>query len=216
MNESSTFFSSNTKKRYWRINHDPNVSILDCKSTNVIYLLTCQSCTIQYVGETCQPKLSDRISKHRPCTESIVKEPGCRYVKEHFTSGPCKDALFSVHIIEKLQGNGRNENGELNEEVTEYRRKREHWWINELRTSYPYGLNIRVGSKLCNEENKSFDTYKQFHSSKSPSKKRRRGKFKPRSLRNARTEPSDVLTFLKSLLHDDLNVERTPYFTNFT
>ena len=92
--------------------------------------------------------------------------------------------------------------------MTAYRRKREHWWINELRTSYPYGLNIRVGSKLCNEENESFDTYKQFHPSKSPSKKRRRrrGKIKPRSLRNAHTEPSDVLTFLKSLLHDDLNV----------
>ena len=65
-----------------------------------MYLLTCEACSMQYVGETCQPKLSDRISAHCRCTENITKEPGCRYVKEHFTSGPCKDPLFSVQIIE--------------------------------------------------------------------------------------------------------------------
>ena len=41
LNESSNFFSSNTKKRYWSSNHDFSESIT-CKSTNVIYLL----CTI--------------------------------------------------------------------------------------------------------------------------------------------------------------------------
>ena len=150
--------------------------------------------------------LSQRISAHRRSAEDINKDPGCRYVKEHFTSGPCKGSSFSVNIIEKLQGNGRNADGKINEEITKYRRNREHWWISELRTSYPYGLNIRVGNKLCNEESDSFGTHEnfpKFHPSKSLKeifKEKKRGKVKPRSQRKAHAPHSHSFSKNKNKL----------------
>ena len=32
----------------------------------------------------------------------------CRILSEHFSKGLCKNALYSVHIIEKLRGSGRD------------------------------------------------------------------------------------------------------------
>jgi hypothetical protein len=55
--------STITHKQYDFVNND-TARICDCSSTNVIYLITCNHCRFQYVGQTGR-KLRDRISEHR-------------------------------------------------------------------------------------------------------------------------------------------------------
>ena len=180
LNVSPYFHSTNTNQKYYTYSADSNN--LSCHSTNVIYLLTCNTCKIQYIGETMQPHLSYRISSHRRSTLS-ESDTGCRYVRSHFYDGPCKDSLFSVNIIEKLNGTGRNSDGSENIEATAYRRERERWWIRELRTIYPYGLNIKVDSHLYNSSNlhsSRFSSYNTFNKYINHTTKRKRGKRNPK------------------------------------
>jgi tripartite motif-containing protein 2/3 len=56
------FESTVTKKKYLVHNHTPNS--LTCASKNVIYLVSCTRCGIQYVGET-SLMLRQRMNGHR-------------------------------------------------------------------------------------------------------------------------------------------------------
>ena len=69
-----------------------------------MYLLTCKSCSFQYVGETVQ-KLRDRVSGHRA---SVNHDSSCFRVKEHFSGSGCSSGFY-INIIEKLPGNGRTD-----------------------------------------------------------------------------------------------------------
>ena len=110
---------------------NPNSEVLSCNSSNVVYMLTCTYCKIQYVGET-QQKLSRRISQHR---QSIKKKSkfGCPHVVEHFNNGTCNN--FTVNVIESCQ--------ELSDKKKERsnRLDKEKWWICKARTKFPHGLN---------------------------------------------------------------------------
>ena len=58
---------------------------------------------------------------------------------EHFR-GSCKLEHFSIQPIEKISDDNKSEK-------TKRRKEREEFWIRELRTLTPYGLNDRLGSK---------------------------------------------------------------------
>ena len=179
------FCSTMTNVWYLIVNHDPDVIHLNCASTNLIYLLTCNKCFVQYTGETAQKRTSHRMSDHIRSTEecNANNDQGCRYLKAHFTQGPCKGETFSLNIIEKLKGNGRNDENELSTEITEERRSREQWWIKELKTAYPYGLNVRVGATYFNHENTEGNiSYAEFNNKPKLSKTKKRGKHKPKSV----------------------------------
>ena len=60
LNESHFIFSSTT----CRVHHIPINEEVSCKSSNLIYPLTCNSCKIQYTGETVQ-QLNERAQGHR-------------------------------------------------------------------------------------------------------------------------------------------------------
>ena len=70
----------------------------------------------------------------------------CKRLSDDFSSGLCKDAGYSVQIIENWRGNGRTDRGAVDLGLAVLRRKRETEWILKLRTVYPYGLNDRVDS----------------------------------------------------------------------
>ena len=61
VSQGSTFMSNVTRKWYNVIS--PNSS-MDCATENAVYLITCNKCGIQYVGETGQ-KLRNRMNNHR-------------------------------------------------------------------------------------------------------------------------------------------------------
>ena len=140
----SNFFTSTvTHRTYPILNHEYPMP-MDCKSKNLIYLITCSTCHLQYVGETSQ-QLNIRFQQHR---SGMAGNQGshacCRRICDHWTKGKCKDSHFNVQIIEKLKGNGRN-GSKIDLGIAVERRKRETFWIRKLRTAYPYGLNDRIG-----------------------------------------------------------------------
>ena len=62
---SSSFYSTVTGRSYSLINHSGED--INCKSQNFIYLITCESCFCQYVGETKFKRLIERKS----CVRSL-------------------------------------------------------------------------------------------------------------------------------------------------
>ena len=59
LNENHTFISTVTGRQY-HVNIGGDVS---CTSTNLVYLLQCRYCKLQYVGQTCQT-LRERMGGH--------------------------------------------------------------------------------------------------------------------------------------------------------
>ena len=90
-NESHTFTSTVTGRKY-HLNVGEDVS---CASSNLIYLLQCNYCKLQYVGQTCL-KLRERMGGHRG---GVCNDQESKIFYEHFTRGPCQGYSFSVQII---------------------------------------------------------------------------------------------------------------------
>src|SRR5580704_10857751 len=107
-----------------------NEDLMDCGSENIIYLITCTRCSIQYVGETVN-ELRFRMNAHR----QSIRDHKETLVAMHF-NGACSLEHLSVQPIEIISGNGRGER------PIKQRKLREAFWMKELRTVYPYGLNI--------------------------------------------------------------------------
>ena len=137
----SNIIESNvTHRKYQTINHSGDN--LNCHSQNTVYLCTCLSCNIQYVGETAMP-LHKRINGHRTAKQGCEHE--IRHCKE-----TCNGYNFKFQILEKLPGAGYNQSGELDLEMMKLRKSREDIWIKKLRTIYPYGLNEKASEKETN------------------------------------------------------------------
>jgi hypothetical protein len=115
-----------------------------CHSVNLIYLITCENCQLQYVGQTVQ-QLSDRMNQHR---SGKLGTTGCKVLTEHFKSHPCNGYSFSVQILQTLPGTGRNEYGIEDLAVKSKRVNIEEEWMVKLRTVYPYGLNDKCHGRL--------------------------------------------------------------------
>ena len=144
------FVSSSTHRTYQSVIPD-DIDKVDCKTENVVYLITCRKCKLQYVGETVQ-LLRGRISAHTNSLDNPNKDHHCRILVDHFSSGMCQGATFKVNIIEKLSGTGRDEEGTMDPGVSSMRRKKEREWMLRLRTVYPFGLNDRVGDEYMAEK----------------------------------------------------------------
>ena len=100
---------------------------LSCKSENVIYLITCRICDIQYVGETSR-ELRKRLTDHR----SAVKTHKFTPISLHFNSRG--HSIFDIQAIaiEKIK------EGPI---ADISRKQREAFWQNKLGTKFPQGLN---------------------------------------------------------------------------
>ena len=120
-------FHSNIDSREYRINY-----LLNCDSSNVVYLLECTVCGVQYVGSTCTPfRLRFNNDKACSCTfNSGASAPQAEFFR-HFTEeghqGFLKD--ISVKIIDRLTGGGN--------------KMRESFWQYRLDCFTPKGLNTR-------------------------------------------------------------------------
>jgi hypothetical protein len=131
LQQTTTFSSVRTGQRFQIRDH------VDCKSTNVIYLIDCAKChDVQYVGETGQT-VSRRFHGHR----SSIKQQGNSstndsskretLVARHFQGQGHTLQHLRVTVIEQVQ-----------EDNTNTRRKRERFWRHKLKTNYPEGLNV--------------------------------------------------------------------------
>jgi hypothetical protein len=115
----SALYSTSNGQRF-SLTHDMN-----CDSTNIIYLITCTKCKLQYVGETSQ-QLRERMTGHRSCINLNKNTP----IGIHFNSIGHNINNFSVTPIEIVQSDKIND-----------RRAREYYWQLKLGTIFPKGLN---------------------------------------------------------------------------
>ena len=135
---SDKVYSASTGRYFDCINEDyPNV--VNCHSANLIYVITCANCLLQYVGETVV-EINKRFTTHRACMRGEAYSTGCQRLGEHFSSGPCKGSEYFVQVVDKLSGSGRI-GKDVDPRITKERRKREDQWMLKLRTVYPYGFN---------------------------------------------------------------------------
>ena len=101
----SEHFHSNVDSREYRINYSFN-----CDSSNVVYLLECTVCGVQYVGSTCTP-FRLRFNNYKACNRKLnsgASVPQAEFFR-HFTEeghrGFLKD--ISVKMIDRLTGGNR-------------------------------------------------------------------------------------------------------------
>ena len=146
-NTSSKIISNVTHREYKVINHT-NEDI-NCHSQNIIYLLTCISCNIQYVGETATP-MHIRMNQHRK------SKLGCKHLINHAQS-MCAGHNFTYQILEKFPGTG-YKNNVVDPVFTQLRQTKEDEWMKKLRSIYPYGLNEKTTGKDYFKKNSIDDT----------------------------------------------------------
>ena len=104
---------------------------ITCTTSNIIYLISCRVCNIQYVGET-KNTLKKRIYGHRSTIKTGKMDTPVGY---HFNLPDHSISDMSVLGIESL--------GHRNNAV---RLSREKMWMKRLRTIQPHGLNIQEGN----------------------------------------------------------------------
>ena len=117
----NTFFKSTTYNKSFTIKADCN-----CSTNDVIYLITCKLCHMQYVGESGQ-NLRDRMNNHKSTIRTNNKKSP---IAIHFNSPNHTIDHLSVTPIEVLTTNN-----------SFHRRTREYYWQIRLGTIYPKGLN---------------------------------------------------------------------------
>ena len=103
-----------------------------CKSSNIIYLITCRRCGLQYVGETSQP-LHARINGHR--SDIVHRRTDVFPVAEHFNSGAHSVLDMTVMVIELSTSHDPC-----------LRKVKEGRWIRTLETLLTSGMIFRVDS----------------------------------------------------------------------
>ena len=107
--------------------------INNCGTSNVVNLITCNACSVSYVGETGN-QLRTRLNNHR----SDIRHYNDTQVARHF-NGACH-SYADLRILES---------GPFSDDTsleTIYRRNCEAKWITRFKTRQPGGLNIREDS----------------------------------------------------------------------
>jgi hypothetical protein len=99
---------------------------INCKTNNIIYLISCNLCNQQYVGETSRP-LADRVNTHLSCIRTNKDTP----VGLHFNMAGHLLSHFAITGIERMDINSNNTT----------RKMKESTWQNLLQTAYPLGIN---------------------------------------------------------------------------
>ena len=125
--ESDHFSSTSTGRSY------PIRQQLHCKSTNVIYLITCNKCNVQYVGSTTN-KFKVRFRNHKSAMST--KKNTCE-VAIHFNKETHVLSDFGFVIIKQICNFSEHNNLD-NRLLT-----REAFWSAQLCTLQPHGLNKR-------------------------------------------------------------------------
>lgn len=116
----NTSFTSTAYNKTFTIRTD-----CDCSTKDLIYLITCKLCNVQYVGESGQ-NLRDRINNHK----STIRTNKKTAIAIHFNSPNHTIDHLSVTPIESFTTNS-----------IFHRRTREYYWQLRLGTIFPKGLN---------------------------------------------------------------------------
>ena len=161
---------------------------LTCHSKNVIYLITCKKCEVQYVGLTTQ-KIKDRINQH---INHIKKNDLSTFLVTHFNNSDHDISDVKVTIIDYITDD---------KDSTHELSNLENYWIRTLNTMYPFGLNdnIKGIGNISRSDISSFNsTNTPYFSISQQRKVRSHGHRGSSKSRNAK-QVSDVLNQLQTL-----------------
>ena len=100
-------------------------------SSNLVYLITCNKCKLQYVGEKSQ-NLDKRFNWHNSCLRNPTAYCCCKVLKTHFTKGCCKKSSYTSNIIKKREGRGCTDKNTMDFAAEPHRKARETYWMHEL------------------------------------------------------------------------------------
>ena len=104
-----------------------------CRSSNVVYCITCTQCTKQYVGQT-MLRIKDRFIYHFRDIEMTNKE---KSVSKHYSLPDHRGTKdMKIHILEYIRKPPRSP------QAIAIRLKREQHWTHLLRCLGPIGLNM--------------------------------------------------------------------------
>ena len=123
MKMDTTFCSTTTCQNFWV------KATVDCCSRNIVYLIKCKKCAVQYVGET-ENALRVRLTGHRSNINHKRKD---RPVAKHFyqPDHSIYNLTIMVHVIEKIHW-----------EDSYHRKRKESYRIELLRLLTPNSLNV--------------------------------------------------------------------------
>ncbi|XP_033624413.1 uncharacterized protein LOC117287905 [Asterias rubens] len=122
----STFFKSNKKDT--QIEHK-TIGHITCTTTNLVYLISCKKCGLQYVGQT-KNTLKKRFYKHRSTVNGKKDTIG-----EHFSQS---DHSITDMILQGIEALG------LRGNTRKVRTEEETKWKKRLNTITPSGLNKKL------------------------------------------------------------------------
>lgn len=179
-----SFQGSYNKEKHNIITLKNTISI-SCNTGNIIYLITCNNCKIQYVGET-KRSLRARIGEHLRSIKNPNKA-NCKFFAEHYNQNPLCTS-FKVQIIEQME---KNASDKLNKEEL---LKQEKYWIKKLRTLAPYGLNDKF-----NNQNYNGSIFKNLTNDKPMNNKTNNITKRNRKPRSAKRNNFDMTYFLKTI-----------------
>jgi hypothetical protein len=128
-------FTSHITHRPYKILHIPNHRHVSCKITNIIYLILCWKCGLQYVRETGR-RARDRLYEHLYSIKQSnkVQTP----VSSDFNTSGHTHRDLRFQVIERCH-TASNPN-----QTAGSRKRRELFWIWELKTIPPDGINHMV------------------------------------------------------------------------
>ncbi len=131
LNKSGKVKSTSTGRSYATLKN------ITCKSSNLVYLITCKVCNLQYVGQTYRT-LSERFQGH---FNDISNNRHWKAIGEHYNKSNhqgWKDCEISVLYFCPINPGKKNQ---INSRATENRKCMERYWQFQLQTLSPQGLN---------------------------------------------------------------------------
>ncbi len=104
-----------------------------CQTDNLIYMLTCDYCGVQYVGQTLN-RIMDRVNSHLNDIKHQRETPIAQHMKIHSTRS---EYPFSINILQLISAAPRSDR------ASALRDKWESAWMARLNSYVPLGLNIK-------------------------------------------------------------------------
>ena len=113
----------------------PSKINVNCQTSNCIYLITCSTCMIQYVGQT-KNKLLTRFNSHY----YDIQHNNDTTVARHFNRCPCDNPAkfngLTITILNFIRSPPDTRSGQSERDTEEKR------WIHRLSSVVPRGLNL--------------------------------------------------------------------------
>ena len=107
---------------------------MDCSTKNIIYLISCKKCGVQYIGKTSQT-LRSHFNNHR----ARLKQMCDIFLYNHFNSDYHSIDDVTILPIEEVTIEPEDQMS-----LADKLSSREEFWYRELCSVYPYGLNDNV------------------------------------------------------------------------